>query len=57
MKGERGVGRLQGFQGEVHVKTSGLYHVQNWSYGQKTKTGDILTFSIFQISSLPKNWE
>ena len=26
-----------GFHGEVHMKTPGLYHVPNWSYGQKTQ--------------------
>ena len=28
---------MQGFWGEVHVKTTGLYQVTNWSYGQKLK--------------------
>ena len=28
---------MQGFWGEVHLKTTGLYQVTNWSYGQKTQ--------------------
>ena len=30
---------MQRFFGEVHLKTTGLYQVPNWSYGQKTIKG------------------
>ena len=55
-KGGWGNWEAAGFQGEVHVKTLGLYQVSNWRFGKQTKMGDILTFSIFQISPLPKKF-
>ena len=30
-------GGMRGLGGKVHAKTSGLYQVPNWGYGQKTQ--------------------
>ena len=48
------IGDVCRYLGEDHAKTPGLCEVPNWSYGQKTKKGDLrLDKDLFFCVVLP----